>query len=94
MNQFDPCMVNKRHCWYSLLGWCSWRTLSDAMLQIAIMLRAVWVVHEKLTGLKRRAQRKLLRGSARRVNMKMEELVQDGLGEISKLGVNVGRELR
>lgn len=64
------------------------------MLQITIMLRAVCVVHEKLTGLKRRAERKLLRGSARRVNMKMEELVQDGLGEISKLGVNVGRELR
>lgn len=46
-----------------------------------------------LTRLKSRAQL-LVRVSTRRVNMKMEELVQDVLGEISKPGVDVGRELR
>lgn len=44
---------------------------------------------KKLTWLKRGAQL-LVWGSAQWVNMKMEELVEDRLGDISKLGVNVG----
>lgn len=40
INQFYTGVVNERCRWYSLLGWCSWRTFFYAVLQINGMSHA------------------------------------------------------
>lgn len=69
--------------------------LEDILLRRAANQRNVrrHLVHYKEPTWLKRGALLLVRGSARRIDMEMEELLQNRLCDISKLGVNVGREL-